>query len=131
MSSAHGGSQEVFLVKLVKDSTVDTVRRMRYRFRSSLMTSPTPGFLKELMRRARMPISGRPATLNGRVLFEDSRGIQTIGTDSSSHPIVKCLGATYIRGARPGDKVRLTYRLDIQIRGEQGMIGRWYGEKIA
>jgi len=65
---------------------------------------------------------GRTATLNGRVLFE-CRGIQTIATDSNIHPIVKCLGFTYIEGARPGDKVKLYYRID-----QRG--GLWYGRKV-
>lgn len=65
---------------------------------------------------------GRTATLNGRVLFEN-RGIQTIATDSNIHPIVKCLGFTYIRDARPGDKVKLFYRIN-----ERG--GLWYGRRV-
>jgi hypothetical protein len=68
---------------------------------------------------------GRPAQLQGRVLFDDGRGIQTIATDSLIHPIIKCVGINHIDGARPGDKVLLTYRIDPQLR-----FGMWFGRRI-
>jgi acetamidase/formamidase len=69
--------------------------------------------------------SGRTATLEGRIVAIDQNGIQTVVTDSRIHPILKCAGPTYIQGGQPGDRVRLEYRIDPQIRS-----GMWFGRVL-
>lgn len=67
----------------------------------------------------------RPAEMSGTVLFI-TPGIQTVRTDSRIHPIIKCVaGKNWIDGAKPGDKVRLWYRVDPRM-----MFGMWYGRVV-
>ena len=79
--------------------------------------------LEQVLKRASQ-VRGQTATMMGRVLFEN-RGIQTVATDSRIHPVVKCCGPNYIRGARPGDRVQLAYRI-----GPGAAYGLWFGRVV-
>jgi len=102
---------------------------------SAIVTPETRGFsfsqfMKTMARRS-LNRMGHEHRLIGRVICVDRdrfgmpRGIQTVATNSTIHPIVKLWGEDgYARHAVEGDKVEMFYRWD------PNYGGRWFGRRV-